>query len=706
MDNILKENEKIKEEVLKKVKPGQLINYKEFLNLYKLYEDKLSEVEFASILNISYNNHNNMRNRGTHVRVLKSEQRSIKLEDKEKIKEEVLKKVKPGQLINYKEFLSLYKSYKDKLSEVEFANILNINYSNYNSMRKKGTRARLLKNEQRSIKLEDKEKIKEEVLKKVKPGQLINYKEFLSLYEPYEDKLSEVEFANILSIGYSNYNNMRNKGTRARILKKEQKSIELEDKEKIKEEVLKKVKPSQLINYKEFLSLYKSYEDKLSEVEFASILNINYSNYNSMRNRGTHVRVLKNEQRSIKLEDKEKIKEEVLKKVKPGHLTNYKEFLSLYKSYEDKLSEVEFASILNINYSNYESMRKKGTRARILKNEQKSINLKGKEKIKEEVLKKVKIGQVIDYKEFLSLYRIYKDKLSEVEFASILGISHSNYNSIRNKGTRAIVRDYLIQKKINRVKHVLIESKYYSKTELEELAKKYDIELEVVLQYIFGFKSVKNVSSLLNSLEIKGQLWIGYIKCSKKFVEKYAQYMIESGTKISNKLTAKYKCDNIKDDIVSDSIMYIIEKCGNIEKNYLTEEQIKIAIKAIIIRNAIRLIKRSHRNKKYSIFRSDFLEETSIFDRGIKDTNINVEEEVIQKTIYEEMVYSNEETIEESCLRLLRKYLEFGYNEEKAMEEVSKYVGIDIKTLLKLLREYMISKQQVKETSGKSYILY
>lgn len=74
MDNILKENEKIKEEVLKKVKPGQLINYKEFLNLYKLYEDKLSEVEFASILNISYNNHNNMRNRGTHVRVLKSEQ--------------------------------------------------------------------------------------------------------------------------------------------------------------------------------------------------------------------------------------------------------------------------------------------------------------------------------------------------------------------------------------------------------------------------------------------------------------------------------------------------------------------------------------------------------------------------------------------------------------------------------------------------------
>lgn len=40
------------------------------------------------------------------------------------------------------------------------------------------------------------------------------------------------------------------------------------------------------------------------------------------------------------------------------------------------------------------------------------------------------------------------------------------------------------------------------------------------------------------------------------------------------------------------------------------------------------------------------------------------------------------------------------------MEEVSKYVGIDIKTLLKLLREYMISKQQVKETSGKSYILY
>ena len=55
--------------------------------------------------------------------------------------------------------------------------------------------------------------IKEEIIKelieskKIREGQSINYEEFLSLYEPYKDKISEIEFADILGIKYSNYKN-------------------------------------------------------------------------------------------------------------------------------------------------------------------------------------------------------------------------------------------------------------------------------------------------------------------------------------------------------------------------------------------------------------------------------------------------------------------------------------------------------------------
>ena len=63
-------------------------------------------------------------------------------------------------------------------------------------------------------------KIKQEVLKKVQVEQLITYQEFLELYEPYKEEISEIEFAEILGISYGNYLTIKNKETRAKIFKK------------------------------------------------------------------------------------------------------------------------------------------------------------------------------------------------------------------------------------------------------------------------------------------------------------------------------------------------------------------------------------------------------------------------------------------------------------------------------------------------------
>ena len=397
-------------------------------------------------------------------------------EEKGKIIEELLscKKIVAGQLINYAKFLELHKIYKDRISEREFAKILGITESSFNMMKNQGQRVKILKDKVKKITEKEIKEIKEEILKKVKPGQAINYEELLELYKPYKGKLNEVEFAKIIGISYANFTTIKNKGTRAKILKEKLKKITEEEKEEIINEILKKVKAGQLINYAEFLELYNPYKGKLSEVEFATILDISYYNIKQSKSRGTRTRVLKGKIAKISKEEKEKIIEEILKKLKPRQMINYEEFKELYKSYMGKLSEEEFAEILGISHSIFKKLKSSEIRTKVLKGKIAKISEEEKEKIREEVLKKVKLGQTINYEKFKELYEPYERKLTQIEFAKILGISESNFRSMKNKGTRARVRDYREKEKIDRVKYILKqESRYYTKGELEELATQY-----------------------------------------------------------------------------------------------------------------------------------------------------------------------------------------------------------------------------------------
>ena len=247
-----------------------------------------------------------------------------------------------------------------------------------------------------------------------------------------------------------------------------------EEKEEIKEEVLKKVKAGQAINYAEFLELYEPYKRNLGEAEFAEILGIGYVNFKMVKSKGQRAKILKEKIAKISEEEKKEIKEKILKKVKPGQAINYEEFLKLYEPYKMKLSEVEFAKILGISNANFNMIKNQGQRAKILKEEIVKISEEEKEEIRGEVLKKVKAGQLINYAEFLELYEPYEGKLTQIDFAKILGIGESNFPSMKNKGTRARVRDYREKEKIDRVKYILKqESRYYTKEELEKLAIQY-----------------------------------------------------------------------------------------------------------------------------------------------------------------------------------------------------------------------------------------
>ena len=554
----------------------------------------------------------------------------------------------------------------------------------------------------------EQEEIKKEILKHVEEGQLITYIEFLELYKPYKERISEIAFANLLGISNFNYQIFQGRGTRTKIFKKIYSKLTQEEQEEIKKEILKHVEEGQLITYIEFLTLYKTYEERISEIDFANLLGISEFNYQKIRYRGTRTKIFKKTNSKL-TEEQEEIKKEILKNVRIGQLITYIEFLELYKPYEKRISEIDFAKLLGISYNNFQRFRYPSTKVKIFKKTNLKLTEEEQDEIRQEILKQIKEGKLIKYSELLELYKPYKERISEIDFAKLLGINYSNYKSVRNRGTKAKIKDYKKEIKINGIRYLLQESRYYSKQELENLSKKYEIDLSEILKKFFNLQNNKNLKNIEDCLEIKGQLWIGNIKCSKIFAEKYAQFMIETAMKIGNNYCRKYKCESVKDDVISNSIIFIIEKRGHIEKNCITEEQIKTAIFHSISRYIMDsfLWEKSRKcSKIYSYFEININgEEINPFDKGIVDASINVENEVIENMSQAKEIDLKNDLLEDSCLRLLKKYLEIGYDENKAILEVSKIVKIAVKPLVKILKKYMIKQQYVKVTSKGSYIL-
>lgn len=544
---------------------------------------------------------------------------------------------------------------------------------------------------------QEKELIIEEILKKVRPCELIDYKQFIDLYEQYKNKMSELEFAEILEISYKNFFNVRKYNKRAKILKSKKYILNNEEQETIVKEVLTKVKAGQSINYDLFTNLYQPYKNRMSEIEFANILNITSGNYKNMIYKKQNVRILKYK-KGIK---KEQIIQEVLKKVYIGQIVNYKKFKILYEPYENILKEEEFAKILDISCDNFNRLKYKKGNVKVLKSKEKILTENEKNKIKNEILKKINIGQTINYDEFINLYKKYELIISEEEFAKILGISVSNLINIRNNKTNAIVKDEYLTKKINRIKYVTSNSRYYTKHEIENLANKFQISIKEIIVGIYNLKREEQINAIINLLDTKGKIWIGKEKCTNFFIEKYAEYIIHLANKICNYYNKVFKFSDIKEDCISDSILFIYEKCGEIEKNFYDNEALTKKIISYKLLKFIKFRYLSHSVKKVTTI--SILTNNSSNNRGIKDNTINIEQELEEAMVTEEL--NKLEILEEKCMYLLCKYLEKGYTKEESIDLIEKILGLNRYNLIDMLKQFMTNKQMVKKTNDGKYIL-
>ena len=219
-----------------------------------------------------------------------------KLEELKKfVVSDLIQKGYSNKSIDYKEFFKLYEPYRKKLKENEFASVLGISYSSYKAIKYNGKRAIILKKEKTADEKKELEELKKfivsDLIQKGYMNKSIEYKEFLRLYEPYRDKLKESEFASVLGISYSSWQDIKSKGKKAIILKREKSEDEKKKLEELKKFIVsdlnKKGYANKLIDYKEFLRLYEPYKKKFKESEFANILGISYVNLQRIKKQGT-----------------------------------------------------------------------------------------------------------------------------------------------------------------------------------------------------------------------------------------------------------------------------------------------------------------------------------------------------------------------------------------------------------------------------------
>ena len=282
-----------------------------------------------------------------------------------------------------------------------------------------------------------------------------------------------------------------------------------------------------------------------------------------------------------------------------------------------------------------------------------------------------------------------------------MGISVSNLANIKNAKTNAIVKDEILIKKINRIKYLTFESRYYTKHEIENLANKFQITIKDLVIGLYNLKHEEQIFNILNLLDTKGKIWYGDVKCSNNFIEKYAKYIITLANKICSYYSRKFNFNDVKEDCVSDSILFIYEKCGEIEKNFGENEML---VKKIISYKLLKFIKFKYLNRSTKkVITISTLTNNSSNNSGIKDDTVNIEQELEETVVIEEL--NKLGALEDKCVYLLSKYLEKGYTKEEAFAMIEKLIGIDKLNLIEMMKQYITNKQLVKKTSSGKYIL-
>lgn len=296
--------------------------------------------------------------------------------------------------------------------------------------------------------------------KLIKIGESINYKRFKEIHSNEYSHISEYDFAEMLGISNMNFNNVKNKGQNAIVLKELIPMQEEKMASEISADLLKKLEPGQRINHEQFCSLRESYcaiYGDISEARFGRILEMNHDALCNLR-KGKEIPIFKSKFSSdaiIEMLIQEKI-------ATPGDKIDYSKFCEMYEEARKKypsinhFSQYAFAKLLGIRKSTFSNFKTNPVNLQILKSympkKKKAYVVSDEERklIVETLIstKNAKPYEFCDYQRFLELYQGYEN-ISEYNFAYMLDMSSTSFSRVKNSGQKArILKDCLDKEQI------------------------------------------------------------------------------------------------------------------------------------------------------------------------------------------------------------------------------------------------------------------
>lgn len=218
-----------------------------------------------------------------------------------------------------------------------------------------------------------------------------------------------------------------------------------------------------------------------------------------------------------------------------------------------------------------------------------------------------------------------------------------------------------------------------------------------------------NLIQYIELLKSKGKIWIGRIKCSSRFAELYSETILKYAQKISRSKCKRYGCKNLQEEFASQSTVYVLEQCGDIERNFGEDEE--IARKSVFLRMSTFIKYRCLENTKPKEIGFDrkFIykgseEEINVFDKGIEDKSQNIQDEV-EERILNEIKKKLKLNPEEACIELLKINVEAGLTREEALAKTGKMLEMSPEEMLKSMQKYMIEQKRVRKTSLGEFVV-
>ena len=208
--------------------------------------------------------------------------------------------------------------------------------------------------------------------------------------------------------------------------------------------------------------------------------------------------------------------------------------------------------------------------------------------------------------------------------------------------------------------------------------------------YSGNFRYNSNTQAYVDILENHNQIYIGKIRMSNEYFEKNYSLFMEPVKRLVGTMCKRYRMLGYMQDLESEAIMYMIQNCGDIEKNFSDCKDNQTLINMIIGRLKIFLRERIIEQLKISNkFRSASHFYEKVKSKGdIYSDNYNTEETALKSII--------DDTTESKIMCELIRRFENGMDKIELLESIQTDFGISKESLLGLLSKRVELKRKNK----------